>query len=318
MRYHELFEAKFRKPNIMFHGTSTAFLPSILKHGMNPSPKEKSWDVDPDVSLYSQSRVSLEGSYWASNLLTATSSAWRTSNKYAGDELLIIAQIQQQQAFADEDSVTFTINNIFSISVGNSMYAERPDLMAQIYFDHPDIITKSKSEFERRLHNSFVKDKINGKKPIPTDMLSDVFDAYVMRIIAHGERDSNGKEWYSPLYRVTNKPESIPSVNDAETNLLKQKDRLTKYYNESAIEQPTSFNHTLRITEPVTYSGANKILFILERDKKLHNLPLKLHYGNPPLPTKFIDQWHRSIGAFPGLMTPDGKMVQEPSTRSEK
>lgn len=312
MRYHELVEAKFRKPNIMFHGTSTAFLQSILKNGMVPRPKSKSWDEDPDVSLSSQSRVSLEGSYWTSNLLTATSSAWRTSNKFKGDQLIIIAQIQQQQAFADEDSVTYVINSSFSNSFGNSLYMERPDLIAELYYDHPDRIQKTKEVFNEKLHNNLTK---NTKKPIPTNMLNDLFDAFVMRLIAHGEKESGGKEWYSPLRRVKNKPDNILSVNEAENNLLAQKDKLTKYYSESAIESPTDFSHTLRISEPITYSGANKILFIIERDKKLENLPLKLHYGTPPLPNKFMEQWYSRIGTFPGLMNPDGKMLVEPSKR---
>jgi hypothetical protein len=312
MRYHELVEAKFRKPNIMFHGTSTAFLQSILKNGLVPTPKSKSWGVDPDVSMISQSRVSLEGSYWTSNLLTATSSAWRTSNKFKGEELIIIAQIQQQQAHADEDSVTYTINASFSNAMGSGIYSERADILAQTFFDNPSHIQQAKEKFKTILHNNLTK---NEKKPIPEKILDDLFDSFVMRIIAHGEKESGGKEWYSPLYRVKNKPDNIPSVNEAENNLLAQKDKVTKYYNETAIEQPNQFNHVLRITEPVTYSGANKILFVIERDKKLHNIPLKLHYGKSPLPSKFVDQWHSRIGDFPGLMTPDGKMIQEPSKR---
>jgi hypothetical protein len=322
MRYHELVEAKFRKPNIMFHGTSTAFLQSILKNGMVPRPKSKSWDVDPDVSMISQSKVSLEGSYWTSNLRIAISSAWRTAKKFKGDQLIIIAQIQQQQAHADEDSVTFVINDAFSNSFGGRVYQERPDLVAELYYDHPDRIQKIKEVFNEKLHNNLTK---NTKKPIPTNMLNDLFDAFAMRLIAHGEKESGGKEWYSPLRRVTNKPDNVPSVNEAENNLLAQKDKVTRYYSESAIEQPNQYDHVLRITEPVTYNGANKILFVIERDKKLETVrgslmlyyPLKLHYGTPPLPNKFMEQWYSLIGTFPGLITPDGKMLVEPSTKGQ-
>lgn len=315
MRYHELVEAKFRKPNIMFHGTSTAFLPSILKNGMVPKPKSKSWDVDPDVSLYSQSRVSLEGSYWTSNLLTATSSAWRTANKYKGEQLLVIAQIQEQQAHADEDSVTYWINNSFSQAFGTGLYAERPDLVAQIFYDHPDRIKEVKSKFTKEINHNLSGNKA---KPIPENLLNDLFDSYVLRIIAHGEKDAGGKEWYSPLKNVINKPDRIPSVDEAENNLLSQKDRLTKYYSETAIETPNSFSHSLRITEPVTYSGANKILFLIEIDQKSYDTPLILHYGKPPLPNKFLEQWYSKKGDFPGLVTPDGKMLIQPSKRESK
>jgi hypothetical protein len=314
MRYFEIInEAKFRKPNVMFHGTSTAFLQSILKNGMVPTPKSKSWDTDPDVSIRSQSRVSLEGSYWTSNLLTATSSAWRTSNKFKGEELIIIAQIQEQQAFADEDSVTYKIDAAFANAMGSGIYSERPDILAQTYYDNPTHMDQARIKFQNILHNNLTS---NEKKPIPEKIIKDLFDSYILRIIAHGEKESGGKEWYSPLYRVKNKPESIPTVDMAEHDLLQKKDVITKYYTETAYEKDGySFSHTLRITEPVTYSGANKILFVIERDKKLQNLPLKLHYGNPPLPNKFIEQWHSRIGDFPGLMTPDGKMLQEPSKR---
>jgi len=315
MRYYEIItEAKFRKPNIMFHGTSTAFLPSILKNGIVPKPKSKSWDVDPDVSMVSQSRVSLGGSYWTSNLLTATSSAWRTAKKFDGEELIIIAQVQQQQAFADEDSVTYIINALIGKAFGNSLYLERADLIAELFYDHPDRIEEIKNKFQTVLHTELTTNK---QKPIPQNIIDNLFDAYVMRIIAHGEKDSGGKEWYSPLKRVKNKPDSIPSVNEAEAGLLAQKDALTRYYTESAIEQPQQFSHTLRITEPVGYSGANKILQIISRDKKLDNLPLKLYYGSTPLPDKFMEQWYSRIGTFPGIMTPDGKMLEQPSKRKE-
>jgi len=79
-----LSEAKFRKPIVMFHGTSDKFLQSILKNGILPEPPQKTWDEDKNISSISASRESLKGSYWTSNLLTATSSAWNTVKKFGG------------------------------------------------------------------------------------------------------------------------------------------------------------------------------------------------------------------------------------------
>ena len=56
---HQIDEAKFIKPVVMYHGTSSAHLRSILKQGIIPDPEEMVWATDPDLIPHSVSRASL-------------------------------------------------------------------------------------------------------------------------------------------------------------------------------------------------------------------------------------------------------------------
>jgi hypothetical protein len=316
MRINQLTEAKFKKPIVMYHGTSSEFLSSILKHGMIPNPKKKKWDTDPDVSLTTQSRASLEGSYWTSNLLTATSSGSNTTNKFGGETILIIANIQTGSAKADEDNVTYELKYQYDKAFGGS-YSSNPKLVADVYYDSKEYYDKAKDKFITNVHNNL---KDNPNQPQPSELLSDIFDASTLRIIAHGIADAKGDEYWSPIYRVKNKPTIPPTVSETENNLLMLKDKLTRYYRSSASNKNVDqFSHTLRITEPITFSGANRITHILkipksyfDENKKYIQPPLVLLYGNKNIPEKFLKDYTSRIGKFPGLVNKTNEILLNP------
>jgi hypothetical protein len=321
MRINQLLEAKFRKPITMFHGTSTKFLRSILKTGMVPNPRDKKWDVDPGASLTTQSRVSLTGSYWSGRLMTATSSALNTTGKFGGNSLLIIAQIQTQDAKADEDQISFDIPREYDYAFGG-VYSNNPDLVARVYYDSRDYYNEKKEIFIKNIHNSFTE---NPNKPVPTKLLSNLFDTFTLRIISYGVKEAGTDSYYNPLNRIKNKPNEVPETDEIEKQLLNIKDKLTKYYRETT-EDSGKFSHTLRITEPVTFSGANRITHILEipkhyfdENKKFVQPPLILHYGNSKtLPKKFMDEYTSRIGDFTGLVDKNGNLLDVPNYNGEK
>lgn len=303
MRLRELTEAKFRKSVTMFHGTSSVFLPTILSNGLVPNPKKKKWDVDPNISLGTQSRVSLPGSYWTSNLLTATGSARSTTEKFGGETIVVIAQIQTRSAMADEDNVTHSLRLGYDSAFGGR-YSDSPGLVAGVYYDSRDYYEQVKQKFIDLTHRELSGD--NEKKPVPEKLLGQTFDALTLRIIAHGIKDAGNDRYWNPVYRVTNKPDNTPTVPETEQNLLNIKDKLTRYYREST-EDASVFRHTLRITEPVTYRGANRITHIVEipdgyfKDGEYIQPPLISRYGSLELPTKFMDDYTSRVGEFPGI-----------------
>ncbi len=99
---------------IAYHGTSTIFLDGILEHGVVPKPSRKSWEADPDAAVYTQSRVSLPGSYWATNLMTAISSSGHTSRKLGGESMIVIMAFNPDSPsiVPDEDTIRYKIQNI--------------------------------------------------------------------------------------------------------------------------------------------------------------------------------------------------------------
>lgn len=312
MRFKELFEAKFKKPITMFHGTSSKFLRTILKTGMIPNPKDKKWDTDPNAGLMTQSRVSLNGSYWSGRLITATSSALNTTNKFGGNSIIVIAQIQTQSAKADEDQISFDIPREYDFAFGG-VYSNNPRLVAQVYYDNRDYYNEKKEVFIKAIHNALTD---NPKKPIPYGLLDDLFDTFTMRIISYGIKETGIDDYYSPLKQIKNKPNGVPTTEEMEQDLLKIKDKLTRYYREST-EDRGKFSHTLRITDPVDFSGANRITHIVEipkhyfdENKNFVQPPIILHYGNPKeFPDKFLDEYTSRVGDFPGMVDKNGKYI---------
>ena len=63
-----LLERRFQPTTLMYHGTSSVFLRSILKNGLDPNPKQKSWDVGGAMP-------SLGGVYMAPNNARSTRNA---------------------------------------------------------------------------------------------------------------------------------------------------------------------------------------------------------------------------------------------------
>jgi hypothetical protein len=97
---------------LVWHGTSSKFLKSILHTGLNPFPKQKVWAEDPaaeqDLSMHS--RKSVGGTYLARNFGTASGAAQQAISKFGGEAIVILAQIQPRSAFADEDDI---VNIVF-------------------------------------------------------------------------------------------------------------------------------------------------------------------------------------------------------------
>lgn len=305
MRLRQLTDAKFRKSTTMYHGTTSDFLPSILKKGLVPDPKKKYWADDPNASLTKASLASLHGSYWTSNIFTATSSATNTTNKFGGDKIIVIAQIQTQSAFADEDNLAFPLEWNYNKAFGGNI-SEKPRQVAYYFYDDKNYYENAKKNFIKLVHDELSKN--NEKKPVASQLLSDAFDAMSLRIIAHGIRDAGADKYWNPLKDIKNKPDTEPTVAETEKNLLDTKDKLSQRYRETTLDKD-DFRHTLRITEPVTYSGANRITHVVEiPDGYVENgnfvkPPIILHYGNKKnIPEKFIQDFKSRVGKWPGVV----------------
>lgn len=308
----DLVEAgKFRKPEIFFHGTSSKFLSSILKNGIVPGPSEKVWADDPNLHKSALSRASLSGSYWTKNLMTATGSAGNAKRKFGGEELIVIAQIAVQSAFADEDAINFAIFESLRATVKKLHPGIIPDLTMALghdLYDDPVTAQKAQDIFAEFLHKNL------GGSPKQTQdrALCDRFlDLLVRRSIEYEKLSGmNMSHW------VTNLPEPTP-IAELEQEILKVREQLTRSYRKSVFDTD-SFSRNLRLVLPVKFSGSNRILNIVElppwkftKDSdglsKIVKQPLPLYYGSEPLPAEFITQYQERIGDFPGVKKMDSQ-----------
>jgi len=94
-----LFERRLQPTTLMYHGTSSTFLRSILKNGLDPNPKQKSWDVG-------GTKPSLGGVYMSPKAARSTRlAAEEAVNKYGGSPILITIQVVASSGTPDEDNI---------------------------------------------------------------------------------------------------------------------------------------------------------------------------------------------------------------------
>lgn len=299
----------FRQPTVMFHGTSSIFLRSIMVNGLQPNPEKRTWETDPNTSMASVSRVSLEGSYWTSNLMTAISSSGTAMKKFGGNRLYISAQINEQSAFADEDSLAGGLTMAYVDTMKQffpNIVSDAAGLHLASFTADPKMHEQAKLTFAQNLHKHLVGAPQN---PIEYPRLGQIFDDYLMRLFAHlGEQSQ--RHWFRQDLPMPN----VPSVEQAEHQFLMDRDWLSKRYRATTFKKNETFNHTLRIATPVGFRGRNRILCIIEDirndaaagkpDQSYHNLHLR--YGS--VPQEFIEHWQERIGEWQGIVTETKKL----------
>jgi hypothetical protein len=295
MRIAEIIVEEGRQPVMMFHGTSSALLRSILSNGIMPNPPGKTWAADPHASVYSPSRASLEGSYWTTNLMTSLSSAWNTCKKFGGDRMIVCALIQEQSAFADEDSINTKISFAFNDTMAAIQPGVRPDAIAiHLYsFIHkPDMLTRAIELFKQNLHKVLAG---GAKMPIDPRMSQKLFNDYFMRKAAH--EIHNDKYYLTRFFQSGEELPHIPTVDEAENAFHEDLEWVTRRYRATAFSSNETFNHTLRITQSVGFRGANRITCIIaEQMDQNRNRSLRLLYGQPP--AELIQAWQQSVGEW--------------------
>lgn len=303
------------QPVIGYHGTSNTFLRKILKMGIVPDPKRKMWDVDPQASANQLSRASLSGSYWTTNLMTAISSSTSTARKFNGDPLIVMASLVPESAFADEDNVlgqlTRSIEHAFQ-EEGYSNISRSLSALASWYVQqkyNSNLIYDTAKQVGEQLHRLL---EIREATPIPVELLAESLYAYTARqsVFLMDRADymmkSSWKESYNYSLSKVHEPEmeweDVPlpedifgSKSEVERELKKVVEELTKYYRQVATKTRTSPWTNMRITEPVTYSGRNRIIAIIQRVGKqdYHNV-WQLVYGS--IPSDFLKQYEERVG----------------------
>lgn len=321
------------KPIIGYHGTSDTFAREILKKGMQPNPGTRTWKEDPQASTAQVSRTSLEGSYWTTNILTASSSATNTTDKFGGKSLFIIASIIPESGVADEDSITYgLIHSIGQAIQEAGEYLGGMNLLRSYgglfgsREHYNDILDKASKITAEDLHSRWA---INpNKKPIPYVLFYHAMDSYLMRQAVFAEKESKNlvdwKSGYSESQSYYDKIEpvwdDIPlpielfgQPNDLENELKKAQDNLTKYYKELAIKarDEQKGDATWRILEPVTYGGRNRIISIVKylgHTEEYHAV-LELVYGEKN--SQFISDWESKKGQIDWLdENPDAEVKE--------
>lgn len=286
--------------DLFYHGTSTKFLRSILKHGLVPNPKEGYWKTDPrhpGRPTFDVSRKSYSGVYLTKNFLSANSAASNISRKLDTNNLFVCVQGQPRSGYHDEDSIMWSLKSIASERHLNRIYLiflkNHFKEFVDSYFDkfmnssfEKNFVRTIKESLERSLEIEIPK--------VVNNTLYRFVRRFVDWMVIRYTADSNDWIGKKQLYdKIESKEkareiyEYIKNMNEdkAEDAYRKEVEKLTKSLKFS-IPQQKDHQFTFRVVEPITYRGANRIVCIFEAAGVDRSKNLILHYGKPPAQLK--------------------------------
>lgn len=304
------------EPVIGYHGTSDVYLREILKKGMLPNPKNRTWGEDPQASVVQISRTSLEGSYWTTNLMTAISSASNTARKMGGNSIIVIASLIPESGIPDEDEMLFTLkSSLDSAAREEGFMTDSPSTLGILFGgdDTEKILESITSKIAEELHNEWAVNP--SEKPIQYELFYDFTKAFFERQAVYSIRGSGERQdWkfgFNRGYMVASGgddyPGDIPMPEElfgdkqyVEMNLKDAQDALTRYYKDIAasVRKAGIRGGNFRILEPVTYRGRNRIIGIVrihEGDVSTnYRDDLELVYGE--VPDTFKEDYEKRVG----------------------
>lgn len=304
---------------VMYHGTASKYLDSILSSGLEPSPKKRSWAAD-EGGFYHASRKSIGGIYVTTNLMTASSSALRTAQGSKSNKLYVVMDIHPNSLIGDEDDFMMNAqisSNEYQLSILNAysiLLKNKAFLQHAVKQEYGDYYLKSMQELYEKAKTKFIEDslrsikyKMNGMHPSLEARLRELyqsgFDICLARQGAHLDPYTFKKGFWEALSGFGHDLDGFispqPSKEVAETAYLAFQDKVSRSAKQIAYKNEDKFNHTARIMEPIRFHGRNRILCVVEEvldtsQGGYRAKGLKVHYGE--LPDKFKTDWQQSMG----------------------
>lgn len=306
---------------ILYHGTSSKFLSTILSKGLQADPKKKVWDVDTNVSSTSSSRVSLHGAYMTRNIMTALSSAGRSVDKFGGNRIVLSILFQPRSGVPDEDSVRYYINGAIQTAMGVSdgaTFYNEVNLAVFLYKGKlPSFVTCDKNCLVDKFRDALIARAEGAKIEIdPRSFkrkdLENMMQAELTRRVAEYWKTSAKWDKYRGFFEVLeHAPEfqkfssqergekikefakkHVSSANQAESDYLTNLDTMTRTIFKGMRKDTEDFLYSVRSLSNINYKGRNKILSIVEilRDEKIG----KIRYGK--VPQQFTHDYKKSWG----------------------
>jgi hypothetical protein len=297
---------------LMYHGSHPKNKDIILSQGLIPNPKKRKWQEDPDASFYQASRQSLSGIYLTTNLLTATSSGSVPGG--GGWGLLVVVLVQSGSLLADEDDVKFRLNDIalpgrvvneWTVMHTYSMYvALQKDLVDndRMKQEMRDGILEYKQNFIDKFIAGISYRITMTKQEI--SLVRDILEEWgffvaLKRMAAH-LKDMGYRGWGSSEVWGVEKPD----VGEAEVDFKRLEDRLSrvlKRMGRPEYREENAFNVSARIETPISYSGKNRIIAVIEVLPYQRDIGTRVKVLYPPsgeVPEKLIQDWEKAQGPW--------------------
>ncbi len=134
----DLFETKIQRTQLMYHGTASSLVPSILKFGLVAEPPKRTYSRDTDVEQ--QGYDSYSGVYLTTNFNIARNAAYTAVKAHGGDPVLITLQYVITSGSIDEDEITAlllaALTHVFGTyameTIGGLIARTRPALESEL------------------------------------------------------------------------------------------------------------------------------------------------------------------------------------------
>jgi hypothetical protein len=251
-----------RRP--FFHGTTSNNLRTILKVGMNPDPKSKVWGSDDHAQ-----KESYLGTYFASNIRIAWSSAINAVNKFGGDKIIVEAQIQTRSAKIDEDELPharFALQNAMKMLYPGTLLVRST---AESLLENPKLneFLETAAILWMRDLASYLKQGMPKLSQQQKYILLPLAEKYIL-----AELKFTAEHEGSQSYHEVEPPEKRKALSD----IMDALGSIT-----ARMDYDGAMGSNVRVTEPVTFKGANKILSITQIDDSESPYILKPLYGSP-------------------------------------
>jgi GNAT superfamily N-acetyltransferase len=271
---------KLAKRDLYYHGTSSTLLRKILKEGLNPSPKERQFDREQYEDRGGTRSISPYGGvYMTSNPFSSYSFSNTAKRNFGGNNLLLALTYESETptTLLDEDPVGFwmldaigtrffdTLRHIenaaekYHMSTWSLEYAfkdiEKGDitdkshelvdsLVSMINNSDTKLANVAEHVLNREYSKRFIDDEtLKHIKPKIVSLMVAVYKANIKHLL-----DEELK------HKMPQLRGSLQELKDA-TNVL------SKYINTQGHDK---LDHRIRSTEPIGFSGKNRIITILE------------------------------------------------------
>jgi hypothetical protein len=269
---------KLASRQILYHGTAIKNLKSIMSQGLIPNPKERAWADDPDETFLTVSRASFPGIYLTNNFNTARISSKRGGMRDQG--VVIAAQIETRTLALDEDRLGWIMGAMNMLVKGGLSNRYQT---VETYYRYLD--GDLEVELNENVHE-FMLEALQYIDPKSVDhVIKNAFPVIKNLLIALLIRNlawinSNEEDLNERFLRDGRDINEIPTFEKASETLRKYTEEATRKL-AVIIKGGNELNYTARALEPITFSGANKILSIVSWtiSDKDHEMILKFWYG---------------------------------------
>ena len=266
MKIFEIAESlRQRRTRVMYHGTSSVFLKSILKHGLITKPTKRMYSGTPTFDFGVNSYLASFDGVYVGPKFTAVKSAKQTAKKFGGEPIIIELQWVIGTNHADEDDFTEILLNAISLVMMYYTYQQLLDLgIGHEEFEY--LYDAFESNVIRKLDKSTHITNLDHPRleHVQTE-LRNYFDLMITHLFEQAYEFRETKQYsrledgvgpnYSDLDKLRFNPEYIKFVERFA--------RLVRDHDNSS---------TFKIPFDIKFSGKNKILKIIRIDGENKNV----------------------------------------------